>query len=140
MPRRVPNLHEVLDDLCERYLGRTLDVEIEWGDPEPHTGIPSYACVGLDDDDELVITIDESLKLPWVPLYFVRDVVWHEACHVVLYERTGDFGAEHDSTFRVLESLHRDRQRSAAWESANAYRFDRASDRRRRQVPQRSAR
>lgn len=128
MPRRVPNLHEVLDDLCERHLGRTLDVEIEWGFPS-WFGDAVQASVGWDEEHELVITVDHALSLPWVPLYYVRDVVWHEACHFVLHELTGEWHADHGSIFRVLESLHSDRLRAATWEAGNRDRIRSAIDR-----------
>lgn len=132
MPKRRVDLHAMLDDLCERHLGRTLDdVDIEWGVPSDYVA-NALACIGLDEDDELVITIDHALALPWVPCYFLRDVVWHEACHAVLYERTGEpFGdMDHGPTFRVLESLHRDRLRAAAWERRHGERLSSSIHRR----------
>lgn len=124
------DLANMLDDLCERHLGRTLDVDIVWGSWPVCSSNWCFGYYWQDDDDEPQIVISPVLSLRWVPAYFLRDVVWHEACHAILHEQTGDWCADHTAEFTVLEALYPHHQKALEWERANLGRMRRAIARR----------
>jgi len=121
--RRI-NLHDRLDALCERYLGRVLDIQINWGRWPTSTDSWDFAAY-WHDGDESHIELCPVLASKSVPLYFVDHVIWHEACHAALYERTDDCVADHGPAFRMLEVLYRHHGKSIRWESANVRRLER---------------
>lgn len=77
----------------------------------------TYACYSHDyPDGDGEIWIDPALQAAWVPRYFVEYLVWHEACHAVLFQRSGDMHERHGPAFSVLERLHHGVDRALAWE------------------------
>lgn len=123
----------MVEQLWERYLGRELDVDLEirWDDAMRGYGADCYAYASHD-GDEYEIVIDWPLReMPRIPLYVIRDIVWHECAHVIRCEQTGDLDAEHSPAFRVIESLHVDRLRAESWMLRHGAQLDDVIERRR---------
>jgi hypothetical protein len=127
------DIHNVMDDMCERYLGRTLTSEVDcaW-EYFPSAGYWNHALAGvfINGDDSIDLRLDRHLlEADWIPLYFLRNLVWHEAVHIFRYEESDDIDAGHSSAFQLAMCLYPGRLRAEAWHTANEDRLCRYLDR-----------
>ncbi len=125
------DIHDTLDTLCERHLGRKLRLELDcaWS-YFPSTGRykGTFAVVELDDDSADIRIDRHLLEWPWVPTYFLKDLVWHEGVHVWRYEESEDIDANHSSVFELAACLYPQRLKAESWYRRNEERLLRYLD------------
>ncbi len=127
--------HDVLDDMCERYLGRRLRTELDvaW-DYFPGRGWlnEAHAAVSLDDHGAVIRLDRHILETPWVPAYYLRLLIFHEAIHVFRWEEVEDIDENHSPAFNTLAALYPGHLRAMSWFERNGARLDRRLERVRR--------
>lgn len=105
--------------------GRLEGVGITWGRHGPLSpGRRRSIRLGTYSHDDHVIRIHPRLDQEWVPVFFVRFIVFHEMLHHVEPARVTEHRTEfHTPEFRARERAYADYERAIAWERANLARL-----------------
>ncbi len=123
------DIHDTVDSLCERLLARRLRLEIDCSWEYFPRNNPyyagTYAFVAAYDHEAHIHLDKHLLECPWVPLYFLRDLVWHETVHLWRFEESDDLDAEHSSVFELAACLIPGRLKAESWYRSNRERLDR---------------
>lgn len=123
------NPHDVLDDMCERYFGRILrtELDVSWSYfPSKGSWNECEAAVVFDDDHTATIRLDKHiLETPWVPAYYLRALIFHEAAHVFRWEESEDLDAGHSPAFNLLVALYPGHHKAMLWYAKNGDRLRR---------------
>src|SRR5207237_8553479 len=80
------DLHAIFERLNERYFRRRLrGYKVMWGRRRRHRP-REYFVFGTIQEEDRVIRINPSLDQPFVPLWFLQYVLYHERLHSVVPE------------------------------------------------------
>ncbi|HKY33985.1 MAG TPA: SprT-like domain-containing protein [Candidatus Polarisedimenticolia bacterium] len=122
------DLRKVYDRLNERYFDGRLRAAITWGKSNGRNRRYSIDF-GSYDERKRVIRINPSLDRPFVPGFFLDYIVYHEMLHAALGFREAANGRRdlHSPRFREEERQFRFYRSALRWESANLWRFLRAT-------------
>ena len=119
------DLRRIFDDVNARYFRRRLrGYKVVWGRRRRQ---PPRECFvfGTIQEEDRVIRINPSLDQPWVPLWFLRYVLYHEMLHSVVPEEPLRSGRRrvHTEEFNRRERQFRGYRRARRWEEENLARF-----------------
>lgn len=119
-------LHDRFDTVCERHLARTIDVDVRWGSPSQFLSGGDLSAWGYfehcRDDSDAAVVMCPALQRPWVPLYVIDSIAYHEACHAFLWVTTGDCDSEHGAAITSLDTRFHLYARANDWMRRNELR------------------
>ncbi|PYL09770.1 MAG: hypothetical protein DME34_01805 [Verrucomicrobia bacterium] len=119
------DLRVIFEQLNERYFrGRLRGYEVMWGRRRKHRP-RDYFIFGTIQEQDRVIRIHPSLDQPFVPIWFLRYVLYHEMLHSVVPDEPLSRGRRrvHTEEFNRLERSFRGYHRARRWEEENLARF-----------------
>lgn len=119
------DLRAIFDRLNERYFrGRLRGYKVMWGRRRKHRP-REYFVFGTIQEEDRVIRINPSLDQPFVPLWFLQYVLYHEMLHSVVPDQTSANGRRqvHTDEFYRRERQFRGYTRARRWEEDNLARF-----------------
>ncbi|MEP7014578.1 MAG: hypothetical protein ABI925_03980 [Verrucomicrobiota bacterium] len=119
------DLRKIFDDLNERYFrGRLRKYTVRWGRRRKHRP-QDYFVFGTIQEEDRMIRINPLLDQPWVPIWFLRYILYHEMLHSVVPDeiRPGGRRCVHTEEFNRRERQFRGYQRARRWEADNLARF-----------------
>ena len=119
------NLQRIFDRLNERYFrGRLHGYEVKWGRRRKHRP-KEYFIFGTIQEEDRVIRINPFLDQPFVPLWFLQYVLYHEMLHSVVPDEAISGGRRrvHTEEFNRRERKFRGYRRARQWEEDNLARF-----------------
>ena len=119
------DLRTIFNELNERHFrGRLRGYTVTWGRRRKHRP-KEYFVFGSIQEEDRVIRINPLLDQPFVPLWFLKYVLYHEMLHSVVPDETGPGGKRrvHTEEFNRRESLFPHYRRARRWEEENLARF-----------------
>ena len=119
------DLQRIFDQLNERYFrGRLRDYEVKWGRRRKHRP-REYFIFGTIQEEDRVIRINPALDQPFVPLWFLRYILYHEMLHSVVPDKAMRGGRRrvHTEEFHRRERQFPSYHRARRWEEDNLARF-----------------
>lgn len=119
------DLRAIFEQLNERHFrGRLRGYKVMWGRRRKHRP-RDYFVFGTIQEEDRIIRINPSLDQPFVPLWFLRYVLYHEMLHSVVPDEAISKGRRrvHTEKFNRLERTFPSYQRARRWEEDNLARF-----------------
>ena len=119
------DLRAIFEQLNERYFrGRLRGYKVMWGRRRKHRP-KEYFIFSTIQEEERVIRINPLLDQPFVPLWFLRYVLYHEMLHSVVPDETASGGRRrvHTEEFNRREREFPNYRRARRWEDENLARF-----------------
>ena len=118
------DLRKIFDRLNERYFrSRLRDYEVMWGRQRKHRP-KDYFVFGTIQEDDRIIRINPLLDQPFVPLWFLQYVLYHEMLHSVVPDETSKGRRRvHTEQFNRRERKFPSYRRARRWEEENLARF-----------------
>jgi hypothetical protein len=119
------DLREIFNDLNQRHFRKRLrGYKVVWGRRRKHRPREQFVFGTIQEEDR-VIRINPALDQPFVPLWFLRYVLYHEMLHSVVPDETlgGNRRRVHTEEFNRREREFRDYRRARRWEDENLSRF-----------------
>jgi len=119
------DLRADFDRLNERYFGGKLrGYKVVWGRKRKRRP-KEYFIFGTIQEEDRVIRINPSLDQPFVPLWFLQYVLYHEMLHSIVPDETLRSGRRrvHTDEFNRQERKFRSYNRARRWEEQNLARF-----------------
>ena len=119
------DLRTIFDRLnAKHFRGRLKNYTVEWG-RRRKTRPKEYFVFGTIQEEDRVIRINPSLDQPFVPLWFLQYVMYHEMLHSVVPDEIGPSGRRrvHTPEFYRREKQFPGYNRARRWEDENLARF-----------------
>jgi SprT-like family len=118
------DLRSIFDRLNRRYFrGRLRGYKVIWGRRRKHRP-RDYFTFGTIQEEDRVIRINPLLDQPFVPLWFLQYILYHEMLHsVVPDEIVSGRRRVHTDEFNRRERKFRGYRRARRWEEENLARF-----------------
>jgi hypothetical protein len=119
------DLRAIFERLNRRYFrGRLRGYKVMWGRRRKHRP-KDYFTFGTIQEEDRVIRINPLLDQPFVPLWFLQYVLYHEMLHSVVPDEVASRGRRriHTDEFNRREREFRSYQRARRWEEENLARF-----------------
>lgn len=119
------DLRAIFDRLNERHFrNRLRGYRIVWGRRRKQRP-KEYFIFGTIQEEDRVIRINPSLDQPFVPLWFLEYVLYHEMLHSVVPDEFGPNGRRkvHTERFYEREKQFPAYRRARRWEEENLGRF-----------------
>src|SRR5207248_4274657 len=119
------DLRAIFDDLNDRYFrGRLRGYKVIWGRRRKHRPREQFIFGTIQEEDR-VIRINPALDQPFVPLWFLRYVLYHEMLHSVVPDETLSRNRRrvHTEEFNRRERKVLDHRRARRCEDDNLARF-----------------
>jgi hypothetical protein len=119
------DLRAIFDRLNGRHFrGRLRGYKVIWGRRRKHRP-KEYFVFGTIQEDDRVIRINPLLDQPFVPLWFLQYVLYHEMLHSVIPDEPGNAGKRcvHTDQFNRREREFPGYRRARRWEEENLARF-----------------
>lgn len=119
------DLREIFDRLNARHFrGRLRGYKIVWGRKRKRRP-KEYFVFGTIQEEDRVIRINPRLDQPFVPLWFLQYVLYHEMLHSVVPDEVDASGRRrvHTAEFNRRERQYRNYRRARRWEDENLARF-----------------
>lgn len=119
------DLRRIFDELNERYFrNRLRGYQVVWGRRRKHRP-REYFIFGTIQEEDRVIRINPLLDQSWVPLWFLRYILYHEMLHSVVPDEPLGRGRRrvHTEEFNRRERQFRSYVRARKWEEENLARF-----------------
>ena len=119
------DLRAIFDQLNARYFrNRLRNYRVVWGRRRKQRP-KEYFIFGSIQEEDRIIRINPSLDQPWVPLWFLKYVLYHEMLHSVVPDEKLRNGRRrvHTEEFNRRERQFRGYHRARRWEEANLERF-----------------
>ncbi len=118
------DLRKIFDKLNARYFrGRLRGYQVIWGRRRKHRP-KDYFVFGTIQEEDRIIRINILLDQPFVPLWFLQYVLYHEMLHsVVPDEIVGRRRRVHTEEFNRREQEFPRYRRARRWEHENLARF-----------------
>ena len=119
------NLRSIFEQLNKRHFrGRLRDYKVMWGRRRKHRP-REYFVFGTIQEEDRVIRINPALDQPFVPLWFLRYVLYHEMLHSVVPDEpvAGGRRIVHTEQFNRREREFPNYRRARRWEEENLSRF-----------------
>jgi hypothetical protein len=119
------DLRAMFDRLNERHFdGRLRRYRVMWGRRRKHRP-REYFIFGSIQEDDRVIRIHPLLDQPFVPVWFLEYVLYHEMLHSVVPDETDRAGRRrvHTDEFYRRERQFPNYRRAQRWEQENLARF-----------------
>jgi hypothetical protein len=133
MQRLLPLQHEgryfdlraIFDDLKEKHFrGRLRGYKVMWGRRRKQRP-KEYFVFGTIQEEDRVIRINPLLDQPFVPLWFLKYILYHEMLHSVVPDEPAGRGRRrvHTDEFNRREREFPSYRRARRWEEENLARF-----------------
>jgi len=119
------DLRAIFDDLNERHFRKRLrGYDVVWGSRRKHRPREQFVFGTIQEEDRL-IRINRALDQPFVPLWFLRYVLYHEMLHSVVPDEilSRNRRRVHTEEFNRRERKFPDYRRARRWENENLSRF-----------------
>lgn len=119
------DLRAIFERLNQRYFrGRLRGYKVMWGRRRKYRP-KNYFTFGTIQEEDRVIRINPLLDQPFVPLWFLQYVLYHEMLHSVVPDEVASRGRRriHTDEFNRRERKFRSYQRARRWEDENLARF-----------------
>jgi len=119
------DLRAIFDDLNQRHFRKRLrGYKVGWGRRRKHLPREQFVFGTIQEEDR-VIRINPALDQPFVPLWFLRYVLYHEMLHSVVPEEplSRNRRRVHTEEFNRREREFPDYRRARRWEDENLSRF-----------------
>jgi predicted metal-dependent hydrolase len=119
------DLRAIFDRLNERHFrGRLRGYKVMWGRQRKRRP-KEYFIFGTIQEEDRVIRINPLLDQPFVPLWFLQYVLYHEMLHSVVPDEVGRDGRRriHTEQFYRREREFPSYRRARRWEEDNLARF-----------------
>src|SRR5438270_13971355 len=119
------DLRENFDRLNRRFFGgRLRGYKVVWGRKRKRRP-KEYFIFGTIQEDDRVIRINPLLDQPFVPLWFLEYILYHEMLHAVVPDKVRGNGRRcvHTNEFNRREREFRFYKRARRWEEENLARF-----------------
>ncbi len=119
------DLRKIFEELNARYFrNRLRGYRVMWGRRRKHRP-REYFIFGTIQEEDRVIRINPLLDQPWVPLWFLRYILYHEMLHSVVPDESLANGRRrvHTEEFNRRERQFRGYGRARKWEEENLARF-----------------
>ena len=119
------DLRAIFDRLNGRHFrSRLRGYKVIWGRRRKHRP-KEYFVFGTIQEDDRVIRINPLLDQPFVPLWFLQYVLYHEMLHSVIPDEPGNGGKRcvHTDQFNRREREFTGYRRARRWEEENLARF-----------------
>lgn len=131
--RQLPLAHEgehhdlltIFHQLNREYFnGKLRGYQIRWGQRR-RLRPQRYVVLGSIQEEDRVIRIHPLLDAPFVPVWFLEYVIYHEMLHAVVPDEIPSEGRRrvHTEEFNRRERAFRHYQRARRWEQENLFRF-----------------
>ena len=133
MQRLLPLQHEgryfdlraIFDQLNDKYFrGRLRGYKVMWGRRRKQRP-KEYFVFGTIQEDDRIIRIKPLLDQPFVPLWFLKYILYHEMLHSVVPDEPAGSGRRrvHTDEFNRRERQFPGYRRARRWEEENLARF-----------------
>ena len=119
------DLRAIFKDLNERYFhGRLRRYKVIWGRRRKHRPRENFIFGTIQEEDR-DIRINPALDQPFVPLWFLRYVLYHEMLHSVVPDQvlSAHRRRVHTEEFNRREREFPNYRRARRWEEENLSRF-----------------
>ncbi|MGE5207740.1 MAG: hypothetical protein ACM3KL_00260 [Alphaproteobacteria bacterium] len=119
------DLRVIFDDLNRRHFrGRVRGYNVVWGRRRKQPPREQFVFGTIQEEDR-VIRINPALDQPFVPLWFLRYVLYHEMLHSVVPDETLSRNRRrvHTEEFNRRERKFPGYRRARRWEDENLSRF-----------------
>jgi predicted metal-dependent hydrolase len=119
------DLREIFDRVNARHFrNRLRNYTVEWGRRRKQRP-KAYFVFGTIQEEDRVIRINPSLDQPFVPMWFLEYVMYHEMLHSVVPDEVGPGGRRrvHTDEFYRREKEFPQYRRARRWEDENLARF-----------------
>jgi hypothetical protein len=119
------DLRAIFDRLNDRHFrGRLRGYRVMWGRRRKRRP-KEYFIFGTIQEEDRVIRINPLLDQPFVPLWFLQYVLYHEMLHSVVPDEVGSDGRRrvHTEQFNRREREFPSYRRARRWEEENLARF-----------------
>lgn len=119
------DLRAIFDRMNARHFrGRLRNYTVEWGRRRKQRP-KEYFVFGTIQEEDRIIRINPSLDQPFVPLWFLEYVMYHEMLHSVVPDEIGPSGRRrvHTDEFYRREKEFPQYRRARRWEDDNLARF-----------------
>jgi hypothetical protein len=119
------DLREIFNDLNQRHFRKRLrGYKVVWGRRRKHRPREQFVFGTIQEEDR-VIRINPAMDQPFVPLWFLRYVLYHEMLHSVVPDETlsGNRRRVHTEEFNRRERKFPGYRRARRWEEENLSRF-----------------
>ena len=119
------DLRAIFDRLNQRYFrSRLRGYKVLWGRRQKRRP-KEYFIFGTIQEEDRVIRINPLLDQPFVPLWFLQYVLYHEMLHSVVPDEVGSNGRRrvHTEKFYQREREFPRYRRARRWEEENLARF-----------------
>lgn len=123
--RRRFDLRAIFDELnATHFRGRLRGYKVVWG-RRRRTRPKEYFVFGTIQEEDRIIRINPSLDQPFVPLWFIKYILYHEMLHSVVADEIGPSGRRrvHTDEFYRREQQYPHYRRARRWEEENLARF-----------------
>ncbi len=120
------DLLKIFQELNEKYFGGRMNALLSWGTRRKAPTEKRKAIkLGSYSPQERVIRIHPALDRPWIPRYFVAQVLFHEMLHHDMPQTTRGPGRRtmHPPEFEEREHEYRHHDRALAWQRAHLARL-----------------
>jgi hypothetical protein len=116
------DLKEIFDSVNTEYFRGSVTSSISWGKKTPYKAVRKRT-LGSYCRHTGSIRINPVLDRKYVPLYFIRFVVYHEMLHSSMTEQKKEGRRSvHNSEFRKCERLFREYEKAVSWEKRHGTR------------------
>jgi hypothetical protein len=119
------DLQKIFDDLNGKYFrNRLRNYRVKWG-RKRRLRPKEYFIFGTIQEEDRVIRINPGLDQPFVPVWFLKYVLYHEMLHSVVPDEELPSGRRrvHTPEFNRREREFRHYRRARRWEEANLAKF-----------------
>jgi hypothetical protein len=119
------DLREIFDDLNQRHFRKRLrGYKVVWGRRRKHRPREQFVFGTIQEEDRM-IRINPALDQPFVPVWFLRYVLYHEMLHSVVPDETLSRNRRrvHTEEFNRRERKFPGYRRARRWEDENLSRF-----------------
>jgi len=119
------DLRTIFERLNTRHFrGRLRGYKVVWGQRRRRRA-KEYFVFGTIQEEDRVIRINPRLDQPWVPLWFLEYILYHEMLHSVVPDEIGPSGRRrvHTEEFYRREREFPSYRRARRWEDDNLARF-----------------
>jgi len=119
------DLQKIFDELKARYFrGGLRGYKVVWGRRRKVQPL-EYFVFGTIQEEDRVIRINPALDQAWVPLWFLKYILYHEMLHSVVPDEPLPNGRRrvHTEEFNRRERQYRNYHRARRWEEANLAKF-----------------
>ncbi|MFL6531113.1 MAG: SprT-like domain-containing protein [Chthoniobacterales bacterium] len=119
------DLRAIFDEInAKHFRGRLRGYKVVWGRRRKRRP-KEYFIFGTIQEEDRIIRINPRLDQPFVPLWFLRYILYHEMLHAFVPDEIGPDGRRrvHTEEFNRREREYPNYHRARRWEEENLAKF-----------------